>query len=100
MATSSVAIPSTRRAWRGHFTFHFPAAISRIPNNPSSGRWTGAPIGFTIRPSPLGEESHAQQRLVRGVGGTGGSGRSLPAGGALRLGGPGVHAHLGAGAGS
>src|SRR5262245_5003628 len=32
MATSSVAISSTRRGWRGHFTVLSRAANSRIPN--------------------------------------------------------------------
>jgi hypothetical protein len=35
MDTSSVAIPSTRRGWSGHFTYQFRAAISRIPNTAS-----------------------------------------------------------------
>src|SRR6266850_4189042 len=33
MATSSAAIPSTRRGKSGHFTIHSPAAKSRIPNS-------------------------------------------------------------------
>jgi len=33
MATSSAAIPSTRRGKSGHFTIHSPAVKSRIPNS-------------------------------------------------------------------
>jgi hypothetical protein len=40
MATSSVAIPSTRRGWSGHVTVHSQAAKSRIPNSGLMGLLT------------------------------------------------------------
>jgi len=59
MATSSVAIPSTRRGWRGHFTFHFPAAISRIRNNVARPDLTRKRFG-RILPAAFNAEARRQ----------------------------------------
>jgi hypothetical protein len=41
MATSPVTSPFTQRGWSGHFTYQFPAAISRIPNKLAESYLTG-----------------------------------------------------------
>src|SRR5262245_62422010 len=49
MATSSVAISSTRRGWRGHFTVLSRAANSRIPNSTRERDLTASRRPATIR---------------------------------------------------
>src|SRR6266446_6239327 len=67
MATSSVAIPSTRRGWSGHVTVPSQAAKSRIPNNGCSSTLTARTRGTKLSPpvpTPTRENAMAH-RFVR-----------------------------------